>query len=250
VGSWLALVAVSAVLAADALGTDRVIVGNLIVDFNLGSAPVKLPRHEDAPIKFWGSSKFQTRDGTTPPPLQRMTFEMDKFGHVETRGLPTCSRPKLEATTVPQARKLCPGAIVGTGTGRGIIEFPEQAPLPAQTPLTFFNGPRVGGDPSLIIHAHLTIPVPTTYLVPLRIERIQKGIYGFRIESKIPPIAGGYGSVTSFDFKVDRKWQAQGEELSYLYARCPIGRLQARIETQFGDGLELHSHFIDPCQAR
>lgn len=240
----------AALLVANAAEGKRIVAGNLVVDFDLSSAPDKLPRHEDAPIAFWGSGKFGTKDGTTPPPLKRMTFEIDKFGHLETRGLPTCSRPKLEATTVPQARKLCPGAILGTGTGNGIVEFPEQAPIPARTPLTFFNGPRIGGDPSLIIHAHLTIPAPTTYLVPLRIESIQKGIYGFRVEAKLPPIAGGYGSVTSFDFRFDRKWRSEGEELSYIYARCPIGRLQANVETQFEDGTALEGHYVEPCQAR
>jgi hypothetical protein len=249
-GSWLALAAVLGLLAADALATARVTGGNLVIDFNLDSAPNKLPRHEDAPIAFWGSGAFQTKDGTTPPPLRRMVFEIDRFGHLETRGLPTCSQAKLAATTAPQARKLCPGAIIGTGTGEGIVEFPEQAPIPARSPLTFFNGPRIGGDPSLIVHAHLTIPAPTTYLIPLRIERIHKGVYGFRVESEFPPIAGGYGSITSFDFRVDRKWQFKGQELSYVYARCPIGRLQARIETEFEDGTRLFTHFIHPCQAR
>src|ERR1044071_9867922 len=228
----------------------RVIAGNLVVDLDLSSAPDKLPRHEDAPIVFWGSGKFGTRDGTTPPPLAEMNFEVDKCCHLETRGLPACSRAKLTAPTVPQARKLGPGAIVGTGTGRGIIEFPEQAPIPAQTPLTFFNGPRIGGDSSLIIHAHLTVPATTTYLVPLRIESISRGVYGFRVQSKIPLIAGGAGSVTSFDFRLDRAWQFKGEELHYIYARCPIGRLQALIEVRVQDESGVRGHFVEPCQAR
>lgn len=247
VAGLLALLIVNT--AAGSLGT-RVIGGNLVVDLDLSSTPDKLPRHEDAPIKFWGSGKFGTQDGTTPPPLESMNFEIDKFGHVETRGLPTCSIAKLEATTVPQARQLCPGAIVGTGTGRAIIEFPEQAPIPAQSPLTFFNGPRIGGDASVIVHAHLTVPAPTTYVVPLRIERIDRGIYGYRIESKFPAIAGGAGSVTGFDFRFERKWRFKGEELSYIYARCPIGRLQANVEARFTDGTALQGHLVEPCQAR
>jgi hypothetical protein len=237
-------------LLVNAADGSKVVAGNLVVDFDLSSAPDKLPRHEDAPIVFWGSGEFATKDGATPPPLEGMTFEVDKFGHLDTRGLPDCTQAKLRATTVPQARELCPGAIVGTGTGRGIVEFPEQAPIPAQTPLTFFNGPRIEGDPSLIVHAHLTIPAPTTYLVPLRIESIHNGVYGFRVDAKFPPIAGGYGSVTSFDFRFDRHWRFKGEEMSYIYARCPIGHLQAIIEARFKDGSALKGHFVEPCQAR
>jgi hypothetical protein len=250
---WIALAllgCLGALLVANVAEGSRIVAGNLVVDYDLSSAPDALPRDHDAPIVFWGSGEFGTKDGTTPPPLKRITFEIDKFGHLETRGLPTCSQPKLEATTAAQARRLCPGAVVGTGTGTGVVEFPEQAPIPAQTPLTFFNGPRIGGDPSLIVHAHLTVPAPTTYLVPLRIEHISRGVYGFRVESRFPPIAGGYGSVTGFDFRFDRKWRFRGEELSYIYARCPIGRLQAVIETQFKDGTVLNGHFVEPCRAR
>lgn len=250
---WIAVAllgCLAALLLANGASGSRVIAGNLVVDFDLSSAPDTLPRHEDAPIDFWGSGRFATGDGTTPPPLTGMTFEIDKYGHLETRGLPACSQAQLEATTVVQARKTCAGAILGTGTGRGVVEFPEQPPIPARTPLTFFNGPRIGGDPSLIVHAHLTVPAPTTYLVPLRIESISRGVYGFRIDSEFPPIAGGYGSVTSFDFRFDRRWRFKGEELSYIYARCPIGRLQALIEARFKDGSSVRGHFVEPCRAR
>ncbi|HEX7279253.1 MAG TPA: hypothetical protein VF255_06455 [Solirubrobacterales bacterium] len=255
-GTWERLIVSSVILAFIALlgvniaKAERFALGNLLVDFHLDSAPNKLPKHENAPIDFWGSGDFSTKDGTTPPKLQQMIFEIDKFGKVETLGLPVCTRAKLEATTVSQAREKCRGAIVGTGNGSGIVEFPEQAPIPARTPLTFFNGPIVGGDPSVIVHAHLTIPAPTTYLVPLRIERIRKGVFGFRIESNFPAIAGGYGSITHFDFRFDRKWNYRGKRLSYVYARCTIGRLQARFNAKFSDGTNAFGLFVHPCQVR
>jgi hypothetical protein len=250
---WAAAAALGlalALLAAGAAAGSRAIAGNLIVDFHVDSAPHRLPRLEDAPIRFWGSIELHTKDGSTPPPLKHLTVEADRFGHLETRGLPVCSRQKLVATTTAQARGICPGAIVGSGRGSGVIEFPEQAPIPASSPVTFFNGPEVDGDPTVIVHAHLDVPAPTTYLVPVRIETIHKGIYGFRIEGDIPPIAGGYGSITDFRFDIDRKWSYRGEKLSYVYARCQIGRLQAFFTTLFVDGTELHSHFVHPCQVR
>jgi hypothetical protein len=236
-------------LASETLAS-RVALGNLVVDFDFNSAPRKLPRTVDAPIKFWGSSEIQTRDGATPAQIEHIMVEFDRFGHLETRGLPTCSRRQLEATTAAKARKMCPGAIVGTGFGAGVVEFPEQTPIPASSPVTFFNGPEIDGDPSVIVHAHLDIPAPTTYLVPVRIETINRGIYGYRIDSDIPRIAGGYGTITDFRFRFDRKWHFGGERLSYLYARCPIGRLQALIEAQFVDGTDLKMTFAHPCQAR
>ncbi|HEU4393318.1 MAG TPA: hypothetical protein VFR04_06755 [Solirubrobacterales bacterium] len=243
------LALVAGLFAAGASG-GRTIVGNLMIDFHLDSAPHKLLRLVDTPIRFWGSARIQTKDGTTPPPLEHLMVEADRFGHLETRGLPVCTRRKLLATTAAQARGLCPGAIVGTGRGSGVVEFPEQSPIPASSPITFFNGPEIGGDPSVIVHAHLDIPAPTTYLVPIRIETIDNGIYGFRVEADVPPIAGGYGSITDFRFEFDRKWTLHGKELHYVNARCQIGHLQAFFETRFVDGTALNSHFVHPCQVR
>jgi hypothetical protein len=242
--------AIGLLVAASAVAT-RIVAGNLVIDFGFGSAPKALPHSHDAPIKFWGHSNIGTQDGSAPEPVTHVTVEFDKFGHLETRGLPVCTRDKLVATTPVQARRLCPGAIVGEGYGKAVITFPEQAPIEAGSPVTFFNGPRIDGDPSVIFHAHLDVPAPATYLIPVRIERIHKGIYGYRVEATIPPIAGGYGAPTDFKFKAGREWTLRGQRLSYLYARCPNSRiLRARIETDFGAGTVLHGTFLDSCRIR
>jgi hypothetical protein len=249
---WAVLIAgLVALVGGGTAAATRVSAGNLVIDFGFDSAPKALPLTHDAPIKFWGRSTINTRDETAPPPVEHVTVEFDKYGHLETRGLPKCTMAKLVATTPQAARKLCPGAIVGTGFGKAIIGFPEQAPIVAGSPVTFFNGPVIGGDPSVIVHAHLDVPAPTTYLIPIRIERIRKGVYGYRIEAKIPPIAGGYGSPIDFKFKAGRDWSFQGVELSYINARCPRSQtLRARIKAQFGDGSDLLGTFTDPCQIR
>lgn len=251
---WMAIVGavgLIALLGIATAGASRILAGNLIIDYDFDAAPMRLPSTHDVPIEFGGYGKVRTKDGSTPPPITRATAEFDKFGHVETRGLPKCTKARLVATTPAQARRLCPGAIVGTGFGEAVVNFPEQAPIRAGSPITFFNGPQVGGDPSVIVHAHLDVPAPTTYLIPVRIERINKGVYGFRIDAKIPPIAGGYGSGTSIRFNIDRDWMFKGEELSYVNARCPRSRiLQARIEARFGDGSVLFGTILDRCQIR
>ena len=235
---------------ASAVAT-QIAAGNLVIDFGFGSAPKTLPADHDAPIKFWGHTNFRSRDGSAPAPVTEVVVEFDKFGHLETRGLARCNRAKLVATTPQQARSLCPGAIVGTGYGKAAVNFPEQGEITAGSPITFFNGPEIGGDPSVIVHAHLDVPAPTTYLVPVRIERIHKGIYGYRIEADVPPIAGGYGAPTDFRFNAGRDWKFHGKELSYVYARCPPSRvLRARIEAHFGVETELHGTFSDPCRVR
>ena len=61
----------------------------------------------------------EVQDHRRHPPLAAapLVLEFDKHGAVETRGLQKCTMAKLVATTTKLARKLCPGAIVGTGFG-------------------------------------------------------------------------------------------------------------------------------------
>jgi hypothetical protein len=224
--------------------------GNLVVDGEGGFTPTTLPKSVNAPITIFGKGKISTVDGTLPPVLKTLQFEFDKHGAVDTTGLPKCTAAKLQATTVVQARKLCPGAIVGEGFGHAVVKFPEQAPIPANSPITFFNGPRIGGDPSILAHAYLTVPVPTTFIVPVRIEHIHHGRYGYRVRAEIPKIAGGAGIPISGSFKVGRKWTYKGKEHSYISAHCPDGHLQATGTFEFNDGTRLQGTFVRPCQVR
>lgn len=244
------LIAASSALAVKEVTKIHLVAGNIVVDGEGGFTPTALPRNVDAPITLFGRGTIDTVDGDFPPVLQTIEFEFDKHGSVDTTGLPKCTMAKLAATTVPQARKLCPGAIVGTGTGRAVVKFPEQGPIPANSPITLFNGPRIGGDPSVLAHAHLTVPAPTTFIVPIRIETIHNGRYGYRVEAKIPKIAGGYGIPLAGSIRVGRKWTFKGKEHSFVNARCADGRLQAIGEFGFKDGTRLKGTFLSPCQVR
>lgn len=255
-GLAVAVAVVAALVAAgSALGVKKVTkvhiqAGNIIVDGEGGFTPTALPKNVDAPITLFGRGKISTVDGNYPPVLKTIEFEFDKHGSVDTTGLPKCSMAKLKATTVPQARKLCPGAIVGTGRGSAVVKFPEQGPIPASSPITLFNGPRIGGDPSVLAHAHLTVPAPTTFIVPVRIETIHNGRYGYHVKAEIPRIAGGYGIPISGSLRVGRKWTYKGKQHSFVNARCADGRLQAIGEFGFKDGTRMKGTFLSPCQVR
>lgn len=246
----LAMATALAIVTVGPAQAVRVVAGNLILNFGGGFAPKKLPRTHNAPIKFWGWGSIKTVDGTQPPALTRLIIEYDKHGHVETRGLPKCSVRRLENTIVRQARRNCPGAIVGTGFGKATVKFPEQAPIPASSPITIFNGPRIKRQPSVIAHAYTDVPAPTTFVVPIRIQRINKGRYGYRVNAKIPAIAGGYGSPTFGRIKIERRWNFRGRKLSYVNARCVGGRLQARGVAVFRDGTSLRGSVFRPCRVR
>jgi hypothetical protein len=237
------------VLAGTALAI-RLQAGNIVVTGDGGFAPRTLPQHHDAPITIFGHGKLSTVDGTVPPVIKTLQFEFDKHGSVDTTGLPVCTAGKLQATTVPQARKLCPGAIVGKGVGKGVVVFPEQAPIPISSPITLFNGPPKGGDPTMLAHAYTTIPAPVTIVIPIVIETIHAGRYGYRVTTEIPKLAGGYGVPISGSIRVGRKWTYKGVEHSFVNARCADLRLQARGEFTFKDGTFLKGTFLRPCQIR
>ncbi len=253
---WFAMLLAAALVLAVATGAlgarsitkVHIRAGNLIVDGEGGFAPKALPQKVEAPIAIFGHGKISTADGSFPPVLKTIEFEFDKHGSVDTTGLAQCTAGRLQATTVARARKLCPGAIVGKGRGNAVVVFPEQTPIPISSPITLFNGPRKGGDPTFLAHAYVTIPIATTLIVPVRIETIHNGRYGYRVQAEIPKIAGGSGIPISGSLRVGRKWAFKGEKHSYINARCADGHFQATGKFGFKDGTRLKGHFITPCQ--
>ena len=246
----IAVLALSALVASGVAEAQKIRVGDLILNADGGFAPTRLPKHENAPITIHGGGKVSTVSGAYPPILENINIEFDRHGSLETVGLPVCTQRKLEVTTVPQARKSCPGAIVGKGYGHAIVAFPESKPLNVDSPITLFNGPTVHGNPTVLAHAYTTYPAPVTLIVPVVIERIHKGVYGYRTKARIPKIAGGAGIPISGRLTINKKWTYKGVRHSYVNARCETGHLQARVEATFKDGTFLSGVFIRACQVR
>jgi hypothetical protein len=242
-----------ALLALGAVGTAYAMVvqvGDIVITANGGFAPKALPKKQNAPITIHGSGSIRTASGELPPILKTLTFEFDRHGAVQTTGLEACSAAKLQSRTVAAARQACPDAIVGEGTGHAVVKFPEQRGIPISSPITFFNGPRVGGNDTVLAHAYVTIPVPVALVVPIVIEKIHKGVYGYRTEAEIPKIAGGAGIPISASIQIGKKWTYEGRRYSYINARCETGHFNARGSFHFEDGTSLHAEFLRPCSVR
>lgn len=246
----IAVTAAFALLASGAAQAIKLRVGTITIVANGGFTPTKLPKRRNAPIKLYGNAKFTTIDGSRPSPLRRLVLEFDKHGAVETRGLQKCSRRKLIATTTKRARRQCPGAIVGTGFGTALVQLPEQGPIKASSALTLFNGPKRNGNPTVLGHAHLDYPAPTTYIVLIEIQKIRNGRYGFKTVTDFPRIVNDYGSAIYGRLKIGKEWKHRGRRLSYANAHCADGRLQARAEFSFKNGDSVSGTVFRPCQAR
>ena len=224
--------------------------GPLIVTTDGGFSPTTLPKKKFAPIRLHGYGKISTDDGSIPPALDKLTIWFDKHGAVETRGLAVCTRGKLLATTTAQARRNCPDAIVGEGFGKAIVYFPESKPIPASSPITIFNGPPKHGNPTVLAHAYLSVPAPTTYIVPVEIQKVNDGRYGFKTVAEIPKIAGGSGVPKYGSLRIGREWKVNGKTLSYANASCPDGHLQAKVQVHFADDTFMQGELLKPCKGR
>jgi hypothetical protein len=213
-----------------------------------GFTPTTLPKHKTAPIILHGEGSIGTTDGSLPPILKTLTIWFDKHGAVVTEGLPHCTKGKLAATTSAKARKICASSIVGEGSGTALIAFPEQRPFKASSPITLFNGPAHDGNPTVLAHAYLSVPAPTTYIVPIEIQKVHNGPFGFRTEVKLPKIAGGAGIPLEGQVTIGKKWTYKGKKLSYANASCPSGKLQAKVETEFTDATKLNGLILKHCK--
>jgi hypothetical protein len=236
-----ALIAVSVAGLASAAGEKPVTVeaGNLIVTFNGGFSPKKLPKNKLAPISLFTSGKIATKDGSHPPALKEVLVETDKNGAIEVKGLPKCTSGKLQSRDTKAAEAACPKAIIGGGQTTAEVAFPEQKPINVNSKLLVFNGGFSGGTTTLYIHAYFAAPVSGAIVTTLKIKKIHHGRYGLLTKATIPKIAGGSGSVVSFSVNITKK--------GVLLAKCPDGKIQAHATGIFSDGTKASATILRTC---
>ncbi len=210
-------------------------------------SPRALPSQGNAPVSVSNVTRIKTTDGAPPPTLQELAFKFDSNGTVNTKGLPVCTMARLAGTTPDAARKRCAGAVVGEGVGKAEVNLPGRPAIEISSPLTFFNAPPVGGRPSLIAHGYETVPVPKTILVPITIERIHQGRYGFQVKIQMPEIAEGFGAATLAKATLGKTWKVAGKTVGYANAHCNGGRLQVYGTLSFADGSFFPGTLTSPC---
>jgi hypothetical protein len=222
-------------------------VGETWVSATVTMQPRELPKTGNAPITLTSVTRVGTRDGSTPPTLKTLIFLLDKHGTVDAKGLPVCTMAKLEGTTPSRARKVCAGALVGTGKGTAVVTMPGKAPFTVKSPLSIFNGPPSGGNPTLIAHGYETVPAPKALLVPIEIEKISGGRYGFRAQVEMPEVAGGFGAPTLAEASIGATRKRGGKTVGFVNAHCSGGRLQVHGTARFTNGDFFPVTLTSPC---
>jgi hypothetical protein len=236
------------VFYAGAANAALVKVGNLVLTADGGFTPRILPRSSYAPIDFEGEANLRAVDGSVPPPLQQLVLDFDRDGRLSTAGIPICQPAQLEEVTPEEARRRCPGAIVGTGRAEAMISVGSQQLL-AASPITLFNGPRLGGKPTVIMHARTTVPAVQDFVITIPIEK-RGGAYRYRATIDVPPIAGGSGSLVHLDATVGKRYRLGGKPRSYVAARCGDGVLRTNGRFTFGDGTIIDGSVEKGCTVR
>ncbi len=243
------IAALALLVAAGSAQAIEIRAGDLIVNGDGGFTPTTLPKFRDAPITIHGGGSDLHR-------LRRLPAGHPGRSPSNTTATARC-RPSAcrsagrASSRRPRSRRpasAAPARSSARATAAAIVVFPEQTPITVSSPITIFNGPRKNGNATVLAHAYTTVPVPTTFIVPIEIEKINKGVYGYRTEAQIPKIAGGDGIPISGWLKIGRKWTYKGKRHSYINARCETGHLQARGLFNFKDGLDPDGHLLPALQ--
>jgi hypothetical protein len=191
----------------------------LFISFGGGFTPRSLPRDRDVPVTVSLKTAIKTADGTRPPQLRRISFAVNRYGQISTKGLPTCRPELLESTDVSAALARCRPALVGRGHFIANVEFPNRAPFPVHGRMLAFNG-RAHGKQAVLLHIHGSNPVEVTVVLTFTITHPSRGKFGTVLSTKIPRLASDLGYVTNVSLVFNRKYRYRGKQYSFLSARC------------------------------
>lgn len=215
IGLLLAATLLGAAIAHGEISGDR----SLRVRFGGGFAPRSLPRDRDVPVKVRLNTSIKSADGNRPPQLRRISFGVNRYGRITTKGLPACRPQLLEATNPRVALDRCGPALVGRGNFTANVDFTEREPFPAHGRMLAFNG-RAGGRPAILLHIHGSAPVEITVVLKFKIRHPARGKFGTVLTTRIPRLASDLGYVTHVSLEFDRRYRHRGRRYSFLSARC------------------------------
>jgi hypothetical protein len=241
--------ALALLLAASAAGEGALVkVNDIILRADGGFQPRSLPRRQFAPIDFQGHFDIAAKGGGKPVALETVVVDFDRDGRLSPGGLPVCPPQRIANAGSAEARRLCSRAMVGSGHIRALIGLPK-GPVPVSSPLIIFNGPSREGNPTVVLHAQITVPATQTLAIVVPIER-RRGEFRYRATLDLPPIAGGLGAVTHVDVDVGRRFSVGGQRRSYVSAHCSDGILSTHGRFSFADGTIVDGSVEKPCTPR
>jgi hypothetical protein len=228
--------------------------GDLVVTFNSNLSPASLPRATPAPVAVRVAGDVETLgDPNLLPQLRTIDIEINRQGRLFDRGLPVCNVDEIEPATERNARRVCGGAIVGSGHVAAQVRIPTQPLFTVEAKLLVFNGPRRNGHKLILAQAYARKP-PGAFILVFRVSR-QSGVFGTVMSTTLPPSAQSWAYITHFDMNLRRTYTWHGQEHSFVSAACtaPAGFDTApfplaRATYGFADGRSLTTSATRSCR--
>jgi hypothetical protein len=247
----VALVCVTAAVAQAELSAS----GNLFITFNGGIAPNALPRDEAAPITVSMAGKVRTLSGEKPPALRNVTVAVNRAGVLDTQGLPTCPKGRLEGSTSDQALASCSDALVGRGRYRARTTYPESPPQATVGKILAFNA-KLHGKQAILGQVFSVEPVHATSVIVFKITH-PSGTFGTVLSGSVPSALTKYSYLKRISLQLHRTYTYRGRSHSYLSAPCsaPKGLSKAsfpfvKASLSFADGRTLAATLTRTCKVR
>ncbi len=229
--------------------------GNLIVSFDGGLSPHRLPRTQPAPVAVRVAGGVKVTKGTSLPQLRTITVAINRAGRLYDKGIPTCRVKSIQPATEAEARSVCPRAIVGTGSVTVMAHIPSQAPFSVKGALLAFNGPKRHGHKLILAQVYAEDP-PGAFVLTFTVKK-RGGLFGTVLSTTLPESALGWAYLTHFEMTLDRQYRYRGKARSYVSAACaaPAGFPGAvfpfaKASYGFDDGRKLTTTVLRSCKVQ
>jgi hypothetical protein len=229
--------------------------GDLITSFQGELAPKKLPRQTPAPVSIQVAGNFRTADKAPLPQLLTISVAINGAGSLDDAGLPTCRPERIQPATEAAARRLCGGAIVGSGHVTVGVRLPNQEPFAVKGTLLAFNGPVEHGSKLILAQVYAKDP-PGAFVLPFKVHE-RSGLFGTVMTTSLPGSARHWAYLSHFDMTLHRTYRYRGTTHSYVSAACsaPAGFPGAvfpfaKATYGFAGGQHVRTTVVRNCKVR
>jgi len=183
-------------------------------------SPRKLPRDKAAPISVAVGWSLTTTDESAVPKLKTLAIEINRHGHFDSAGLPTCPYDSIRTASSARALQTCRSALVGRGSFNAEVALRGQESYATQGRLLVFNG--VSQNKSVLFgQIYSAHPFATSFVVVFKIEKLRNGPYGTVLSARLPRSLASWGNLTGLEMTLSRRYRYRGQSHSYLSAGCP-----------------------------
>ena len=228
--------------------------GDLIASFTGGLAPSALPRHTRVPVavRVAGDVRSASGEEASLPQLRTIKVAINRQGRLFDRGLPVCEVGRIQPATERAARRVCGGALVGSGHVTVQARLPTQRLFTVRAKLLAFNGPRRSGHKLILAQAYARNP-PGAFVLIFVVKR-GEGVFGTTMTTTLPRSAQAWAHLTHFDMTLRRTYTWRGKRRSYVSAACSAPDAFdsavfpfARATYGFADGRQLSTTIARRC---